>query len=76
MVQSHNPEAPAYVHRVHDGWEVCLPTGVRCHCFTPWYDECRLLADGHAELRRKTPSGVTVHRFLWSVTESTYRPVD
>ena len=59
------PHDPAYVMQSVSGWRVCTSEGVLCHCFAAWYDECRLLPGGHAELRKRRPGHVDVSRFEW-----------
>lgn len=71
---THDSDTPAYVHQVQDGWEVCTPGGMRVHCFTPWYDECRVLPGGHAELRKRRPAGHAVYRFRWCAATKAYAP--
>ncbi len=67
-------EAPAQICRTHAGWEVRTATGLRCHCFTDWYHECRLLPGGHAELTRHQGANRVVHRFRWCADDARYHP--
>lgn len=74
LPQAVHHDTPAYIHRGRDGWEVLTPGGIRVHCFTPWYDECRLLPGGHAELLKKRPAGPAVYRFRWCIDTKAYTP--
>lgn len=67
-------DAPAQIYQTEAGWEVRTATGLRCHCFTDWYHECRLLPGGHAELTRRQGATRVVYRFRWCGEGRRYHP--